>query len=81
MPVGKTVIRKSVVRCVQKDYCQFLIKFNNENNFKMYKNITTIYKHIYNLIQTNLLESKLLKYICTDTKLLKKPSSLKLGLN
>jgi len=42
------------------------------------QNITTRYKHIYNLIQTNLQASKLLKQICTDTKLLKVIKSARL---
>jgi hypothetical protein len=39
--------------------------------FTNVQNITIKYKPIYKLVQTNLQTSKLLKHICTDTKLLK----------
>jgi hypothetical protein len=59
---------------VRKDY----LLISNQVNYTNVENITTNYKHIYNLIQTNLQASKSLKHICTDTTLLKMPSSYRL---
>jgi hypothetical protein len=59
---------------------QFRIKFTSKDYLQIYK-FTKHYNYLhtfFHLIQTDLQASKLLKHICTDTKLLKMP---KLGLS
>jgi hypothetical protein len=63
---------------------RLLVNFKSSLSLKIIYHVlktTTKYKGIYNLLQTNLQASRLLKHVCTDTKLLKMPGSLILGLN
>ncbi len=64
-----TIIKESLDKCLKR----LLVNFKS----------SLLLKIIYKLTKHNnyLQASKLLKYTCTDTKLLKMPSILKLGLN
>ncbi len=69
------------ISMVQKDYLSISNQVYYWRLLMNVQNITTKYKRNYTLMQTNLQATKLLKHKCTDTKLLKMPSTLKLGLN
>jgi hypothetical protein len=64
----------------EKTTSQFQIQFNTKDYLRMSKTLQ-LFTETFTFDRDKFHASKLLKDVCTDTKLLKMKSSLKLGLN
>jgi hypothetical protein len=79
-PALSIAIICKVAKMYEKTTCQFQIKFITEDYLQMYKTLQ-LFTNTFSFNTNNFSSIKFLKRTHADTKFLKMPSSLKLGLN